>query len=346
MIWNVRGEMKGSNGPIQIINADRTVPFRETVARFREALGKKCKFRVRARKFYRTVWISDCYTDFTQPALLRAYVGPLLEGMALRTMGKGLSKDQVTAGALAEAIERVSFFDGLSRGRETPIYELTSEAELLPSSLTIADMPHLNDTCDGVAAGNTVEECIFHGLLEMYEHRDVARYMGRFGLGHRQFVNPLISGFRPTVAEKMLAVSALGDNEKVTTIHAVVCPKDLGPYVRTCAHLDGRIALQRAFNETVQSHKTRQADDLQTFSARVDIDQLPNYFSEDLRENIKAALEGIGERVYVQDWTDPEMGVPVLRPFLQTMQKNHNVERIEAYVETMMEEACQYIVWE
>ena len=170
--------------------------------------------------------------------------------------------------------------------------------------------------------------------------------MGRFGLGHREFVDPLISGFHPGVAEKMLAVSALGENEKVTTVHAVVCPKDLGPYVRTCAHLDGRIALQRAFNETVQSHKTRLAGDLQTFSARVDIGQLSNYFTEDLREDIKTAMEGIKETVYVQDWTDPEMQVPVLRPFLRTMQEHHDVERIETYVETIMEDACQFIVWE
>ena len=62
-----------------------------------------------AARFYKTVWIADCYTDYVQSALFRKYEGPLMEGIALRTMGKGLSKAQVLAGAMAEAVERISF---------------------------------------------------------------------------------------------------------------------------------------------------------------------------------------------------------------------------------------------
>ncbi|MDP6037432.1 MAG: YcaO-like family protein, partial [Candidatus Latescibacteria bacterium] len=297
----------------QIVTADRTVPFDETIARFGEALSRKCQFQARARQFYNTVWIADCYTDYVQSTLFRKYEGPLMEGIALRTMGKGLTKSQVLAGAMAEAVERISFFDALATGRETPIYELSSDVELIPTDLKASEVPHLNDSANGVSSGNTVLECVFHGLLEMHEHLDVGMHFHWPGLAHRQFIDPNLTGF--STADKMLAVAAPGENEKVTTVHAVVCPKDLGPLVRTCTHLDGRIALQRAFNETVQSHKTRFASDLQTFAPEIVLWDLPNHFTDDLVQDIQVVLSGMKDPVYVQDWTDPDMQIPVLRPF-------------------------------
>ena len=329
-----------------IVVADRTVPFEETIARFGEALSKKCRFQTRARRFYDTVWIADCYTDYVQSALFRKYEGPLMEGIALRTMGKGLSKQQVLAGAMAEAVERISFFDALASGRETSIYELTSDVELVPSNMKVSDVPHLNDSANGVSAGNTVLECVFHGLLEMHEHLDVGRHFYWPGLEHRQFIDPNLTGFSPRVTEKMLAVAVPGENEKVTTVHAVVCPKDLGPLVRTCTHLDGRMALQRAFNETVQSHKTRFVSDLQTFDAEIALWDLPNHFTDDLITDIQVVLSGMKSSVYVQDWTDPEMQIPVLRPFsLKTAEHERDHAMIETYVHRIMVDSGNYIVW-
>jgi len=330
----------------QLINADRTVRFRETIGRFRQALGRRCRFRVRARRYYRTVWIADCYTDYTNPELFRRYEGPLVEGMALRAMGKGIVKAQVVAGALAEAIERVSSFQLLSEGREVPLYELTPDAELAPASLKPADVAAINDSTKGLSAGNTVNECILHGLLEMYEHLDVEQFIDRPGLAHRQFIDPTVTGFHPVVADKMLAVAVPGAHSRVTTVHAVVCPKDLGPFVRTCAHLDGQIALQRAFNETVQSHKTRHLDGLQTFVSEPDIWNLPNHLSDDLVEDIRLILSEIPETVYVQDWTDPVIQVPVFRPFTLRMAQPENAERTAAYVQSIMDDATRYIDWE
>jgi ribosomal protein S12 methylthiotransferase accessory factor YcaO len=331
----------------QIVNADRTVAFEETIARFGEALRKKCRFSTRARQFYNTLWIADCYTDYVQSTLFRKYDGPLLEGIALRTMGKGLSKNQVLAGAMAEAVERVSFFDALATGRETPIYELTPDAELRPSGIKASDFPRLNDSANGVSAGNTVLECVFHGLLEMHEHLDVGMHIPFPGLAHRQFVDPMISGFDPHLANRMLAVAAPGENEKVTTVHAVVCPKDLGSFVRTCTHLDGRIAVQRAFNETVQSHKTRRASDLHVFNPEISLYDLPNHFKDDIKTDIQVVLSGMKEAVYVQDWTDPDMQIPVLRPFSPKMAVQHRDHTvIAAYVHRLMVESTHYIVWE
>jgi len=331
----------------QIVTVDRTVPFEETIAQFGVALSKKCRFQTRARRFYDTVWISDCYTDYVQSALFRKYEGPLMEGIALRTMGKGLSKQQVLAGAMAEAVERISFFDALATGRETPIYELTDDAELVPADLNVSDVPHLNDSANGVSAGNTVLECVFHGLLEMHEHLDVGMHFHWPGLEHRQFIDPNLTGFSPRVADKMLAVAAPGENKKVTTIHAVVCPKDIGPLVRTCTHLDGRLALQRAFNETVQSHKTRFASDLQTFAPEFELLDLPNYFTDYLVTDIQVVLSGMEDRVYVQDFTDPDMQIPVLRPFsLKTAEQERDHAMIETYVHQMMVDSGNYIVWE
>ncbi len=335
------------NGVRKIVNADRTVPFRETIARFSEALKKKCRFCARARQFYKTVWIADCYTDYVQSALFRKYEGPLMEGLALRTMGKGLSEHQVLAGALAEAVERISFFDALATGRNTPIYELTPDVRLVPTGLKAADVPHLNDSANGVSAGNTVLECVFHGLLEMHEHLDVGMHFYWPGLKHRQFINPALAGFSFEVANKMLAVAVPGENPRVTTVHAVVCPKDQGPMVRTCTHLDGRMALQRAFNETVQSHKTRYLSDLQKFAPQINVWDLPSYFTDDLVADIQVVLQGMKEPVYVQDWTDPDMQIPVLRPFhLKIAEVYRDQTMIETYVQRIMEDAGNYIVWE
>ena len=331
----------------QIVNADRTVLFKETVQRFRKALARKCRFKTRARRFYNTLWISDCYTDYVQFSLFRKYEGPLMEGMALRTMGKGLSKHQVLAGALAEGIERLSFFDALATGRETPIYALTPDVELVSTSLSPKDVPHLNDSANGVSTGNTVLECVFHGLLEMHEHLDVERHFRWPGLEHRQVIDPELTGFSPALSSKMVAVAVPGENQKVTTVHVVVCPKDIGPLVRTCTHLDGQIAVQRAFNETLQTHKTRFAGDLQTFDPEIDVWELPNHHTDDLVENIKVVLSGMQDQVYVQEWTDPVMQVPVYRPFtVEMMQQERDHRVIEHYVDRLMADACTHIVWE
>ena len=121
-----------------------------------------------------------------------------MEGIALRTMGKGLSKQQVLAGAMAEAVERISFFDALASGRETPIYELTSEVELVPTDMKVSDVPHLNDSANGVSAGNTVLECVFHGLLEMHEHLDVGRAFLLARIGTSAIYRSEFDGFFPS----------------------------------------------------------------------------------------------------------------------------------------------------
>jgi ribosomal protein S12 methylthiotransferase accessory factor YcaO len=330
-----------------IVNADRTVPFAQTIRDFEAALGKRCRFKVRARRYYGTVWISDCYTDYKNPALFRQYEGPLMEGEAMRTMGKGLNKQQVSAGALAEAIERLSLFYRLEQGGNAPVYELTEDLKLVPAMMPDDVIEHLNQTADGVSAGNNVLECVLHGLLEMYEHLDVCLHLGRFGLGHRQFIDPALTGFHPVVSEKMLAVAVPGENPKVTTIHAIVCPKDIGPFVRSCAHLDGKIALQRAFNETLQSHKTRSVHDLQPFAPELHVVALQNHHTDDLETNIRTVLEALPDTVYVQDWTDPIMKVPVMRPFTMRMLETKPDEHlISEYVQSLMNECTNYVDWE
>lgn len=330
-----------------IVNADRTVSFVETIRNFKEALGRRCNYRVRARRYYGTVWISDCYTDYENPVLFRRYEGPLMEGEAMRTMGKGLDKDQVSAGALAEAIERLSLFIRLEQGGNAPVYEMTEDLKLVPATMPDDVIEHLNETADGVSAGNNVLECVLHGLLEMYEHLDVCLHLGRLGLAHREFIDPNLTGFHPIVAEKMLAVAVPGENPKVTTIHAIVCPRDIGPYVRSCAHLDGQIALQRAFNETLQSHKTRSVHDLQTFHPPIHVTKLQNHHSDDLETNIRTILESLPDTVYVQDWTDPIMQIPVMRPFTMRMLETKPDEHlIGQYVQTLMSESANFIDWD
>lgn len=330
-----------------IVNADRTVPFDQTIRNFKVALRRRCNFKVRPRRYYGTMWISDCYTDYESPVMFRRYEGPLLEGEVMRTMGKGLTKPQVSAGALAEAIERFSLFHRLEQGGSAPVYELTDDLKLVPTTLPDDVIEHLDGTADGVSAGNNVLECVLHGLLEMYEHLDVCLHLDRHGLGHRHFIDPGLTGFHPTVAQKMLAVSVPGENPKVTTIHAIVCPRDLGPYVRSCAHLDGKLALQRAFNETVQSHKTRSVHDLLTFAPDIHVTELSNFHTDDLETNIRTVLESLPDTVFVQDWTDPIMKVPVMRPFtMRMLETKPDEDLVGAYVQSLMNECTNYVDWE
>ena len=95
------------------------------------------------------------------------------------------------------------------------------------------------------------------------------------------------------------------------------------------------MALQRAFNETVQSHKTRFVSDLHTFAPEVALWDLPNHFTDDLITDIQVVLRGMKAPVYVQDWTHPEMQIPVLRPFgLKTTKRDQAM--IETYVHRIM----------
>ena len=106
------------------------------------------------------------------------------------------------------------------------------------------------------------------------------------------------------------------------------------------------MALQRAFNETVQSHKTRFVSDLQTFDAEIALWDLPNHFTDDLITDIQVVLSGMNSSVYVQDWTDPEMQIPVLRPFsLKTAEHERDHAMIETYVHRIMVDSGNYIVW-
>ena len=99
-------------------------------------------------------------------------------------------------------------------------------------------------------------------------------------------------------------------------------------------------------NETVQSHKTRFVSDLQTFGAEIALWDLPNHFTDDLIADIQVVLSGMKSSVYVQDWTDPEMQIPVLRPFsLETTEHERDHAMIETYVHRIMVDSGNYIVW-
>ncbi|MEE2754720.1 MAG: hypothetical protein VX910_12110, partial [Candidatus Latescibacterota bacterium] len=78
----------------------------------------------------------------------------------------------------------------------------------------------------------------------------------------------------------------------------------------------------------------------------IHVNQLDNFHSDDLEKNVRTILESLPDTVYVQDWTDPIMKVPVMRPFTMRMLETKPDEHlISEYVQTLLNECTNYIDW-
>ncbi len=234
-------------------------------------------------------------------------------------------------------------------------FDLMSKEEILvPVSAVYhpyypkGDLHLFRTNTNGLAAGNSIEEAIFHGLMEVIERdawsiAEFCRKGGRTIETDSELVKALIEKFKAASVDIML--KDITSDIPVTVIAAVsddLLLKD--PALLTIgfgAHLDPEIAAIRALLEVAQSRVVQiqgaREDTVKAELMRkigydrmkrlnkhwfeegdvVKLENLPNLSSEDIKSDIEKTLSMLKsrgfERVIAVNLTRPELEVPTVR---------------------------------
>ncbi|MDD1719237.1 MAG: YcaO-related McrA-glycine thioamidation protein [Methanoregulaceae archaeon] len=234
-------------------------------------------------------------------------------------------------------------------------YDLSNDREVMvPAHAVYHPLPRLfaplfRTNTNGLASGNTVEEAIFHGLMEVIERdawslAEVTRYTGpRLVNISDPIGNGLMQKFRDAGVE--VGLKDLTSDIAVPTFAAVsddTLLKD--PALLTIGigtHTNPGVTLLRALTEVAQSrltqiHGAREDTNVADFrkkigyertkrmnkywfesESEVDFTGIGSKDTDDFRDDILAViglLKKAGlDRVIVADLTRPELGVPVVR---------------------------------
>lgn len=243
---------------------------------------------------------------------------------------------------------RVDWIDG---------YDLVNEEELMlpcnavfhPYTSTLCPKLFRSNT-NGLASGNTLEEAIFHGLMEVVERdalsiAEVTRDPGREIVLYKK------DGLAFELYEKFCKANVdvklwyLPSDSGIPTVLAAADDKELmDPALLVMGvgtHLDARIALLRALTEVAQSratqiHGAREDTDREKITRtigyermkrinrhwymdgaeKVAMEDLPDLSTRSHKGDIEMSLEmlkGIAYRVIVTDLTRKDVNVPVVR---------------------------------
>jgi ribosomal protein S12 methylthiotransferase accessory factor len=234
-------------------------------------------------------------------------------------------------------------------------FDIISETDvLLPAHAVFHPLPHayhplFRTNTNGIASGNTLEEAIFHGLMEVIERDawsivEATRYTGeRIVDITDQMSSGIIDRFRKAGVDLILRniTSDLGiPTCAAVADDTVLCDPSL-LVTGMGTHTTPEIAILRALTEVAQSRLTqihgaredtvvadmrRQIGYERTkrlngywFRENGDLScgRLPSYESDDLLSDIRHVcnrLVAAGyDRVIVSDLTRPDLGVPVVR---------------------------------
>jgi ribosomal protein S12 methylthiotransferase accessory factor len=242
----------------------------------------------------------------------------------------------------------------------TPVWSLTHErVRYLPTSFCYFDYPHDNvqDFCvgcsNGNAAGNTLEEAVLQGFLELVERDSVALWWYNCvpapGVDLDSFREPYLGQLRDCLARHGRDLWALDlTSDLGIPAYAALSRRAGGRSEQILfgfgAHLDTRIALLRAVTELNQmlapllglpadelpAHLTDEDTLAWLRNARLEEHRYlapgegrprtaadhPRVWAEDLKEDIlwcRARVEALGLEVLVLDHTRPEIGLPVVK---------------------------------
>jgi ribosomal protein S12 methylthiotransferase accessory factor len=174
--------------------------------------------------------------------------------------------------ALNEAGSRFGFipapFDAEADIEWSPVWSLTRrETRYLPTAFCYYDYPHTEEhafchACsNGNAAGNTLEEAILQGFLELVERDSVALWwynrVRRPGVDLDSFGEPYLGRVRAFLREHGRELWALDLTADLgVPVFASICRRTDGPPEQIVfgfgAHLDPRVALLRAVTEMNQ----------------------------------------------------------------------------------------------
>jgi ribosomal protein S12 methylthiotransferase accessory factor len=242
----------------------------------------------------------------------------------------------------------------------TPVWSLTHGAvRYLPTSFCYFEYPHdcRNDFCvacsNGNAAGNTIEEAILQGFLELVERDSVALWWYNRprlpGVDLDSFHEPYLARLRDCLAKYGRDLWALDLTSDLNIpVYAALSHRPGAPAEQIMfgfgAHLDPRIAMLRAVTELNQmlSHlldappdgPPKELSDEDTLEwlmkaklaehsylvpgegARRGLADHPYAWTDDLKQDVElcqARVEALGLEVLVLNQTRPEIGLPVVK---------------------------------
>jgi len=234
-------------------------------------------------------------------------------------------------------------------------FDLLSEEEILvPVSAVfhpytpLGDLHLFKTNTNGLASGNTLEEAILHGLMEVIERdawslAELTRNGGRIIATDSPLIEGLLEKFRRAGVE--IKLRDITSDLKIPVIAAVsddVLLKD--PALLTIgfgAHTEPEIACVRAILEVAQSRLVQiqgaREDTIKAELMRkagyermkrinrhwfeeggeVELKELPGFSTDDIKEDIETTLRLLRNRgfesVVVVDLTREELGVPTVR---------------------------------
>jgi ribosomal protein S12 methylthiotransferase accessory factor len=221
----------------------------------------------------------------------------------------------------------------------SPVWSLQTQSfRYLPTSYCYYGHPRLDEVrhnppdSNGCAAGNTMEEAILQGFLELVERDAVAIWwynrLPRPGIDLDSFDHPYLTTLRRTYAAMQRDVWALDLTADlgVPTFAALSQPAGAAAgqiIFGFGAHFDGRLALLRAFTEMNQSLpgvpvSIRDEPHLHPAleAARRTKRDFPARPPADLRDDVlrcQALTEQHGLELLVLDQTRPDVGLPVVK---------------------------------
>jgi thioglycine synthase len=226
----------------------------------------------------------------------------------------------------------------------------------VPTEPSLSSWP---SSTNGLASGNTLEEAALHALYEVIE-RDaeaIARYSGRFrSLDLESVESPEARKLIERVSREgvRLEVKDITQDIKVCTFWAALVDPSLQAiaYINggKGTHLDPEVALLRAVTEATQSRVTNMAgirEDMPGKRARMgdqDFDRMliknaiwyeprgercrlgdiPDRATDSIVDDVDIVLAELREAgipdVYLADLTRPELGIPVARVLVPTLE--------------------------
>jgi len=248
----------------------------------------------------------------------------------------------------------------------TPVWSLTrGEHRYLPTSCCYYSYPVDDERCfafpdsNGSAAGNTVEEAVFQGLMEVFERDSVALWwynrLRRPAVDLDSFADPYVQSLRAYHRQRRreMWVLDLTADMGVPAFVALSRRVDRDPQdivFAPAAHLDPRIALLRSLTELNQMMGAMVEDDRPGVYAYDDamyidwwknatvesqpyllpdpalpptrLDDFPRLYGDDLLDDIercRALVESRGMEMLVLDQTRPDVGMPVVKVFVVGM---------------------------
>jgi ribosomal protein S12 methylthiotransferase accessory factor len=212
---------------------------------------------------------------------------------------------------------------------------------------------------NGSAAGNTVEEAVFQGVMEVFERDSVALWwynrLRRPAVDLDSFADPYVQSLRAYHRQRRreLWVLDLTADMGVPAFVALSRRVDRDPQdivFAPAAHLDPRIALLRSLTELNQMMGAMVEDDRPGVYAYDDavyidwwknatvesqpyllpdpdlpptrLDDFPRLYGDDLLDDIercRALVESRGMEMLVLDQTRPDVGMPVVKVFVVGM---------------------------